>query len=96
MNRTIGLITANYIVAGYGDLTAKRPPATIPFDGRFRLISVDLLDQITGGHLVVLDEAVDGGIAGDVKTFAVFYFEISVFVDFHRTNDVRNGGKNYC
>lgn len=46
MNRTIGLITANYIVAGYGDLTAKRPPATIPFDGRFRLMDYTLSNMV--------------------------------------------------
>lgn len=46
MNRTIGLITANYTVAGYGDLTAKRPPATVPFDGRFRLMDYVLSNMV--------------------------------------------------
>ena len=46
MNRTIGLITANYTVAGYGDLTEKRPPATVPFDGRFRLMDYVLSNMV--------------------------------------------------
>ena len=46
MNRTIGLLTANYTVAGFGDLTAKRPPATVPFDGRFRLMDYALSNMV--------------------------------------------------
>lgn len=46
MNRTIGLITANYTVAGFGDLTEKRPPATVPFDGRFRLMDYALSNMV--------------------------------------------------
>ena len=46
MNRTIALITTNYTVAGYGDLTEKRPPATVPFDGRFRLMDYALSNLV--------------------------------------------------
>ena len=34
MNRTIGLITANYSLAGFGTVGEERPSASIPFGGR--------------------------------------------------------------
>lgn len=46
MNRTIGLVTANYEVAGYGELTKKRPPASLPFDGRYRLMDFALSNLV--------------------------------------------------
>ena len=38
MNRTIGLICANYGIDGYGVLTEERPPVSVPFAGRYRLL----------------------------------------------------------
>ena len=35
MNRTIGLISANYAMPGYDTLTEERPAASLPFGGRF-------------------------------------------------------------
>lgn len=46
MNRTIGLISANYSIPAFGDLTHKRSPASIPFGGRYRLIDFALSNMV--------------------------------------------------
>lgn len=46
MNRTIGLLTANYSTSGFGTLTEKRPPACIPFGGRYRLMDFALSNMV--------------------------------------------------
>lgn len=46
MNRTIGLISTNYSVAGLGELTEKRPPACLPFGGRYRLMDFALSNMV--------------------------------------------------
>ena len=38
MIRTIGLVSANYGIDGYGVLTEERPPVSVPFAGRYRLL----------------------------------------------------------
>ena len=46
MNRTIGLITANYSVSGYGTVGDERPTAAIPFGGRYRLMDFALSNMV--------------------------------------------------
>ena len=46
MNRTIGLITANYNTSGYAELTEKRPPACLPYGGRYRLLDFALSNMV--------------------------------------------------
>ncbi len=46
MNRTIGLISTNYTVSGYSELTAERPPASIPFGGRYRFLDFALSNMV--------------------------------------------------
>ena len=46
MNRTIGLISANYTFSGYDTLTDERPVASMPFGGRFRLLDFPLSNMV--------------------------------------------------
>jgi len=46
MNRTIGLITANYYTSGDAELTEKRPPAVLPYGGRYRLLDFALSNMV--------------------------------------------------
>ncbi len=46
MNRTIGLISANYTFSGYDTLTEERPVASMPFGGRFRLLDFPLSNMV--------------------------------------------------
>ena len=46
MNRTIGLISANYAMPGYDTLTEERPAASLPFGGRFRLVDFPLSNMV--------------------------------------------------
>ena len=46
MNRTIGLITANYSLAGFGTVGEERPSASIPFGGRYRLMDFALSNMV--------------------------------------------------
>ena len=47
--KTIGLITANYTNSKFGSLTEKRPLASLPFAGRYRLIDFVLSNIINAG-----------------------------------------------
>ena len=42
MNRTIGLVTANFAIGGFGTITEERPTVSIPYGGRYRLIDFAL------------------------------------------------------
>ena len=46
MNRTIGLISANYAINGYETLTRERPPVSIPFGGRYRLLDFAMSNMV--------------------------------------------------
>ena len=46
MNRTIGLISANYTIPGYDTLSEERPVASMPFGGRFRLLDFPLSNMV--------------------------------------------------
>ena len=46
MNRTIGLISTNYSVPGFGSVTGERPAASIPFGGRYRLLDFALSNMV--------------------------------------------------
>ncbi len=46
MNRTIGLISANYTMPGYDTLSEERPVASMPFGGRFRLLDFPLSNMV--------------------------------------------------
>ena len=46
MNRTIGLISTNYSVPGFGSVTEARPAASIPFGGRYRLLDFALSNMV--------------------------------------------------
>lgn len=46
MNRTIGLISTNYSVPGFGTVTEARPAANIPFAGRYRLLDFALSNMV--------------------------------------------------
>lgn len=46
MNRTIGLISTNYSVPGFGSVTEVRPAASIPFGGRYRLLDFALSNMV--------------------------------------------------
>lgn len=46
MNRTVGLISTNYAVAGLEELTVKRPPCAVPFGGRYRLMDFPLTNMV--------------------------------------------------
>ena len=46
MNRTIGLISTNYSVPGFGSVTEERPAASIPFGGRYRLLDFALSNMV--------------------------------------------------
>lgn len=46
MNRTIGLISTNYSIPGFGSVTEERPAASIPFGGRYRLLDFALSNMV--------------------------------------------------
>ncbi len=46
MNGTLGIISANYVVPDYNELTGKRPPANLPFGGRYRLLDFALSNMV--------------------------------------------------
>ena len=46
MNRTIGLISANFSIPDYGSLTEKRSAASVPFGGRYRLLDFALSNMV--------------------------------------------------
>ena len=46
MIRTIGLISTNYNLPGYGVLTEERPAAAVPFGGRYRLVDFALSNMV--------------------------------------------------
>lgn len=49
MTRTIGLVTTNYSVEGYEELSEKRPAAAMPFGGRYRLMDFALSNLVNSG-----------------------------------------------
>lgn len=49
MSKTIGLITANYLSAGFTDVMESRPLAAMPFGGRYRLIDFPLSNMANSG-----------------------------------------------
>jgi glucose-1-phosphate adenylyltransferase len=49
MNEVMGLICANYNTDDLGILTADRPPASLPFGGRYRLIDFVLSNMVNAG-----------------------------------------------
>ncbi|MDR2296444.1 MAG: glucose-1-phosphate adenylyltransferase subunit GlgD [Clostridiales Family XIII bacterium] len=49
MNDTMGLICANYNTESLGVLTKDRPPASLPFGGRYRLIDFVLSNMVNAG-----------------------------------------------
>ncbi len=46
MIRTIGLVTTNYNLNGYGVLTEERPASAVPFGGRYRLLDFALSNMV--------------------------------------------------
>ena len=50
MNRTIGLITTNYTIRGFGDLARERAVASVPFGGRYRLMDF-ALSNLVNSHI---------------------------------------------
>lgn len=46
MNRTIGLISANYDIPGFDILTRERPPVSVPYAGRYRLLDFALSNMV--------------------------------------------------
>lgn len=46
---TIAIISANYDLDGFGELTKKRAAATVPFGGRYRLIDFALSNLVNSG-----------------------------------------------
>ena len=46
MNRTIGLISANFSVPGFGRITDNRPASMVPFGGRYRLLDFALSNMV--------------------------------------------------
>jgi glucose-1-phosphate adenylyltransferase, GlgD subunit len=46
MNRTIGLVTANFSIAGFGTIGEERPSVSIPFGGRYRLMDFALSNMV--------------------------------------------------
>lgn len=49
MGNVIGVLSTNYIGEHYGELTANRPVASIPFAGRYRLIDFPLSSMVNSG-----------------------------------------------
>jgi glucose-1-phosphate adenylyltransferase len=49
MNEVMGLICANYNTDDLGILTVDRPPASLPFGGRYRLIDFVLSNMVNAG-----------------------------------------------
>ena len=47
--KTIGLISANYISNKFGELTAERTLASLPFGGRYRLVDFALSNMVNSG-----------------------------------------------
>ena len=50
MNRTIGLVTANYDLPQLGELTEKRSPASVPFGGLYRLMDF-AMSNLVNAHI---------------------------------------------
>ena len=46
MNRTIGLVTANFSIGGFGTIGEERPSVSIPFGGRYRLMDFALSNMV--------------------------------------------------
>ena len=46
MNRTIGLVTANFAIGGFGAIAEERPTVSIPFGGRYRLMDFALSNLV--------------------------------------------------
>ena len=46
MYHTIGLITANFDIGGFGVITEERPSVSIPFGGRYRLMDFALSNMV--------------------------------------------------
>ena len=53
MKKTIGLISANYTNASFGELTARRTLASLPYAGRYRLIDFILSNMVNSGITTV-------------------------------------------
>jgi glucose-1-phosphate adenylyltransferase len=53
MNEAMGLICANYNTDNLGILTTDRPPASLPFGGRYRLIDFVLSNMVNAGMRTV-------------------------------------------
>ncbi len=51
--KTLGIISANYNPAGFGELTEDRPIATVPYGGRYRLIDFALSNMVNSGITTV-------------------------------------------
>ena len=51
--KTLGIISANYNPAGFGELTENRPIATVPYGGRYRLIDFALSNMVNSGITTV-------------------------------------------
>lgn len=51
--KTLGIISANYNPAGFGELTEYRPLATVPYGGRYRLIDFALSNMVNSGITTV-------------------------------------------
>ena len=49
MGNVIGVLSTNYTGEHYGELTASRPVASIPFAGRYRLIDFPLSSMVNSG-----------------------------------------------
>ena len=49
MSNTIGLITANYTIDALNNAMDDRPPAAMPFGGRYRLIDFPLSNMMNSG-----------------------------------------------
>ena len=49
MDTTIGLITTNYACEDLAELTRERPPAALPFNGRYRLVDFVLSNMVNVG-----------------------------------------------
>ena len=53
MKKTIGFISANYTNAAFGELTARRTLASLPYAGRYRLIDFILSNMVNSGITTV-------------------------------------------
>ena len=53
MNRTIGLVTTNYNITGFGELSEQRAAACVPFGGRYRLLDFALSNLVNSRIMTV-------------------------------------------